>query len=173
MASCHDNPYFWVHWSFPSPWHSMEGNHTRVFCTGPLSLGLQYTGFASTTFFPGSHPQPLVQGTCSLPSVTVLEESQEGLWSLQVRSSLDFISMPSSTKNHKDQWAWFGGRATIAKTGLHTESLLRWERFSSTDICVELDFLFLWDELYLSQEDPGPLSKQTQDTTTPLVIRQD
>ena len=33
--------------------------------------------------------------------------------------------------------------------------------------------LFLWDEFYLSREDPDPLSKQTQDTTTPLVIRHD
>lgn len=26
------------------------------------------------------------------------------------RALLDFISIPPSPKNHKDQWAWFGGR---------------------------------------------------------------
>ena len=70
-------------------WQGID--HTTVFRTSPLSLGPHYPGFASTASFPGSHPHPLLQGTHPLPSVTVLDESQEGSWPLQVRSSLDFI----------------------------------------------------------------------------------
>lgn len=134
MASCHDNPYFWVHWSFPSPWHSMEGNYTRVFCTGPLSLGLQHTGFASTTFFPWIPSTTSGAGNMLSSISYCLRGVPRGL-TVPPGEELSLILSPCFPLPRTTRTISVGGRATIAKTGLHTESLPMGKVFFNRHLC--------------------------------------
>lgn len=115
----------------------MEGNHTCPSVTHS-SLDLQPAGFASTFFLDPIHN--LWCRTCSLPSVTVLKESQ-GLWSLQVRALL-ILSPPSSTKNPRPVSLVWGNHNSQNWTAYRITSPMGKVFFHRH--CVELDFLFLW-----------------------------
>lgn len=106
---------------YMSPWHSITGRHTCVSCTSPPPPGLHSTVYWLWPLQPPA-PDPIHDPVSSGAGAVGCIENASHIFhclrgvprraphALRWGVLSDFISMPPSPKNHKDQKAWILGR---------------------------------------------------------------